>query len=236
MINEELRRLYVSYIPELKKMYQDIETKAKEDKSVENHSGPLLLSCWEEKYLTSKYKLMIFGQETNGWCDDFFPSVKDIDKSIKVYKGFKLGQEYGTLFCQYAHYINQMINGVDDLNFVWNNVNKFGNDGIGRPHAVVLDNEIEYFNVLTQELKILNPDICIFLSGPYYDEDLRKKLPDLKIEQFGIYKENEVVRYISESLPYNSFRTYHPGYGHRYEEWYCEALSEIVNSIKNNTI
>jgi len=234
MINEELKHLYVSYIPELKKMYQDIDSKAKEDESVYDLSGPLLLTCWEEKYLASKYKLMIFGQETNGWCNDFFPSVNDIDKSIEVYKDFKLGQDYGTLFCQYAHYVNQMINGVDDLNFVWNNVNKFGKDGKGRPHAVVLDNEIEHFNVLTQELKILNPDICIFLSGPRYDADLKKKLPDLETEQFKDYPTNEVARYVSKSLPYNSFRTYHPGYGHRYEDWYCEAITEIVNSIKSN--
>ena len=60
MINEELKRLYVSYLPELKKIYQDIDIKAKEDESINDLSGPLLLSCWEEKYLASKYKLMIF--------------------------------------------------------------------------------------------------------------------------------------------------------------------------------
>ena len=234
MINEELKRLYISYLPELKKLYQELDSLSIEDKSVNDYVGPFLLSCWEDKYLSSKYRLLIFGQETNGWHNEYLYSESDIEDSIKCYKDFKLGENYGRIFWQYAHKINQMINGLDDLNFMWNNVNKFGDDGRGRPHSVVLDKEIEHFNVLSQELRILNPDICIFLSGPYYDEDLRKKLPDLKAEQFKDYPTNEVARYASKSLPYNSFRTYHPGYGNRYKKWYNDVLSEIVNSIKSN--
>ena len=91
---------------------------------------------------------------------------------------------------------------------------------------------MKHFNVLSQELKILNPDICIFLSGPYYDADLQIKLPDLKIESFCDYSKNEVAKLISKSLPNNSFRTYHPGYGSRYVDWYCEVIENIVNEIK----
>ena len=145
MINEELKRLYTSYLPELKKMYQDLDSEAKRDKSINNYAGPLLLSCWEEKYLTAKYKLLIFGQETNGWHSEYLYSDSDIDGSIDCYINFRLGANYGRVFWSYAHYINQMINGNDDLNFVWNNINKFGKNGRGRPNSLVLKNEIEHF-------------------------------------------------------------------------------------------
>ena len=233
MINEELKNLYVSYLPELKKMYQDLDSKAENDNNINNYTSPFLLSCWEENYLASKYKLVIFGQETNGWRDDYLYTDKDIEDTMNVYKNFELGSSYNSLFWRYAHEINLKINGVDNLNFVWNNVNKFGlSDGNGRPHPEVLRNEIEHFNVLSQEMKILNPDICIFLSGPNYDADLKNKLPDLKIERFGDYKTNEVARLISKSLPSKSFRTYHPGYGNRDQKWYYEAIDYIINAIK----
>lgn len=233
MINEELKNLYISYLPELKKMYQDLDSKAKNDKTVNHYTSPFLLSCWEEKYLASKYKLVIFGQETNGWPDDYLYADKDIEDTMKVYKDFELGSSYKSLFWRYAHEINLKVNGIDDLNFVWNNVNKFGkNYGKGRPHTEVLKNEIEHFNVLSQEMKILNPDICIFLTGPTYDADLKNKLPDLEIESFCGYPTNEVAKLKSKSLPNNSFRTYHPGYGNRYQEWYYEVIDYIINAIK----
>jgi len=233
MLNEQLRELYVSNIPELKQMYASLESN-----KVTNFVGPLLLSCWEDKYLNSKHRLMIFGQETNGWekeCwdDNLIQSTNDVDKYMNLYQNFKLGEQYNTLFWQYAHEINKMINGVDDLNFIWNNVNKFGIDGTGRPHPDVTSNEVLHFNVVAKEIQILKPDVCIFISGHTYDEDLKSKIDDLSIEQFMDFPINEVARYVSKDLPINSFRTYHPGYGNRYQDWYYDVLSKIVKVVNN---
>jgi hypothetical protein len=222
MLNEQLFSLYQASLPNLSKMYRDLD-----NKNITDYVGPLLLHCWEEKYLKSRHQLMIFGQETNGWLDEYIRTQNDIKKAIEHYQNFKLGESYNSLFWQYAHEINLMINGEDNLNFIWNNVNKFGLDGKGRPHPDVLTKEMEQFNIISMETNILKPDVCIFLSGPDYDSDLRRKFPDLQIEPFEDYPIHEAAMLRSSCLPVKSFRTYHPGYGNRYCEWYWNLLKRM---------
>ena len=226
MLNEQLFSLYQSFLPNLSKMYQYLG-----DNGIKDYAGPLLLHCWEEEYLKSKHKLMIFGQETNGWFKTPIRTTNDIKENIELYRDFKLGEYYNSLFWLYAHEINLMINGEDNLNFIWNNVNKFSKKGIGRPHPDVLKNEIEQFNVIPKEIEILKPDVCIFVSGPDYDSDLQRKFPDLRIEPFEDYPINEAATLVSSCLPAKSFRTYHPGYGNRHSDWYRELLGKINSKI-----
>src|SRR5574344_1378957 len=226
MLNKQLFSLYQSFLPNLSKMYQDLD-----NNDITDYVGPLLLHCWEEEYRKSRYKLMIFGQETNGWFDKYIRTPNDIKEDIQLYQDFKLGDSYNSLFWQYAHNINLMINGEDNLNFIWNNVNKCGLDGKGRPLSNVLTKEKEQFNVISKEIDILKPDVCIFLSGPNYDSDLRRNFPDLRIEPFENYPTNEAAILVSPCLPVKSFRIYHPGYGNRYCDWYWELLNKMNSQI-----
>lgn len=227
MINEQLESLYQSFLPSLSVMYQDLD-----DKDITDYAGPLLLHCWGDRYLASRHRLMIFGQETDGWYAEYMRTEDDVKAFMKHYEEFRLGENYRSLFWQYAHEINRMINGEDYMNFIWNNVNKFGIDGIGRPHPDVLSEEVQHYNIIPREIEILSPDVCIFLSGPRYDWDLKRKMPDVKFEAFEDYPVNEAARLISSCLPENSFRTYHPGYGNRYSEWYMELLGKFARTIQ----
>lgn len=222
MINDELISLYTSSLPGLAELYTDLDSK-----EILDYVGPLFLYCWEDEYLSARHRLMIIGQETNGWESYYVRTEEDVRNYIQTYKEFELGKHYRSLFWRYAHLVNEMINGKDGKNFVWNNVNKFGIDGSGKPDQEVLDNENLHYNLLAREIEILKPDICIFLSGPDYDVDLKMKFDDLKIEQFQDYPLNEAARLRSRFLPEQSFRTYHPGYGNRYSEWYTDLLGKI---------
>lgn len=225
MINEQLKELYISSLPGLSKMYSNLDSIGEE-----NYVGPLLLYCWEEQYLSSKHHLMIIGQETDGWLDDYIRTEADVECSIQHYKSFSLGKNSNkiSLFWRYAYDINYMINGSDNLNFVWNNVNKFGIDGKGKPSDVVLAEENANFNLLQREIDIVSPDICIFVSGPNYDNDLKKKIPDLTFEPFYDYTVREASRLLSSHLPKKSYRIYHPRYGNMHEYWYYRILDKIV--------
>lgn len=224
MLNDRLLSLYTSSLPGLSALYSDLDRK-----EIFDYVGPFLLYCWEEEYLSARHRLMIIGQETYGWDADYVRSVDDVKRFMQSYKDFELGKNYNSLFWRYAHLINEMINGEDGKNFVWNNVNKFGIDGAGRPDQAVLDNENLHFNLLAREIGILKPDVCIFLSGPTYDADLKEKLGDLRLEPFQDYPLNEAARLRSRFLPDHSFRTYHPGYGNHYSEWYIDLLRKISN-------
>lgn len=226
LINSALRTLYTSALQDLSQMYASLDSEG-----VTDYVGPLLIHCWEDRYLASRHRLMIFGQETYGWYEDYMRTSKDVDECLKQYEDFRLGENYSSLFWQYAHYLNKKINGIDELNFIWSNVNKFGVDGAGKPDQRVLDNENAHFNLMAKEIEILKPDICIFFSGPNYDGDIKAKLNDLEVLQFGDYPIKEAACLKSSHLPAHSYRTYHPGYGNRYKDWYLDLLDKIVLDV-----
>ena len=181
--------------------------------------------------MKSKYRLVILGQEPNGWYDSYINSEEVIREYIKVYEDFRLGAEYNSPFWQYAHWFNKELNGYDEQNFVWLNINKFcGGEG-GRPEQEVLDNEVRFYNLLSEELSVLKPDVCLFLTGPDYDEDITRKLPDVTFEEVGGFEKRKVARLCSKQLPRHSYRTYHPGYGNRHSE-YQAFLDAIMLECK----
>lgn len=122
-LNSALRILYTSALPGLSQMYASLDSEG-----VTDYVGPLLIHCWEGRFLASKHKLMIFGQETYGWYEDYIRTEKDVQECLKQYEDFRLGENYSSLFWQYAHLLNMKINGTDYLNFVWANVNRGGVD------------------------------------------------------------------------------------------------------------
>jgi len=84
---------------------------------------------------------------------------------------------------------------------------------------------------------ILKPEVCIFLTGPSYDNNIRLKFPDVEFINFGGYKFiNEVAQLKSKNLPFHSYRTYHPGYGVRYSNWYTEVFDIISNAVKKDLL
>lgn len=227
MINEKLFKLYKSKLPSLQKFYSELD-----DKEIYDYAGPQLLYCWEKNYLSSFRKTLIIGQETNSWYNDYIRSDEDIRTFIDKYKSFELDIGYKKLFMQYAHRINYLINNKDYLNFVYLNINKFGKeDEAGKPVQEVLDAENRFFNIFTDELQILKPDVCIFMTGPNYDKDIRNKLDNVEFSIFEGYPLNEVSKVKSKYLPIKSYRLYHPGYGNRYKEWYNELINKIVSDI-----
>lgn len=230
-INKQLRELYVNHIDGLNTMYGQLESQ-----NIENYTAPYLIHIWEDEYLKAAKKVMIIRQETNGWNDICVRSGQDVDEVITTYKDFDYGSNYHTPFWKYVEIINKMINGDDtpyNHSVVVNNINKFGKgDGNGRPDGLVTLLENEYFNVLRDEMRIVQPDACIFLTGPDYDNDIRQKFPNASFSPVEGYKTRELARVSADGLPL-AFRTYHPGFGQRCSEWYEQVLSTIVNVIRH---
>ena len=176
---------------------------------------------------------MIIGQETNGWYDNYVINSETLSEDIAKYKSFRLGElKQNSLFWRYTHEFNKRVNGVDYLNFIWCNINKFGVDGRGRASPLVTNSENCYFNLLSEELAILRPEVCLFLTGPNYDDDIRHKLCDVQFEEFKDFDIRKVAKLKSSFLPSKSYRTYHPGYGNRKKSIYEIILSAIIDDIR----
>lgn len=225
--NNKLEQLYRSKTRDLLKMYEELKQADRTD-----YSWPLLLHVWEEEYSNAPVKLMIIGQETNGWGAKL-ETTNDVLSSMKMYEDFNLGHNYKSTFWQWAYKINQILGNPDSNCFVWNNILKFGKEcSKGCPDWQVTNLENKYFNIIADEISILEPDVCIFLTGPSYDAEIKSKFPDVELINFGDYKINEVSQLKSKKLPALSFRTYHPGYGGRYSDWYLELFEIIANAVK----
>lgn|GEM_PF-2054340 len=71
--------------------------------------------------------------------------------------------------------------------------------------------EKETFNVVKEELEILQPNIVLFLSGSYYDGKLKNVLGEIKYSPLPNYRERQLSKLDISGIDF-AFRTYHPNY------------------------
>lgn len=83
-LNKKLEQLYLSQTDNIFKMYKESNQSGNKD-----FSYPLLLHVWEEEYSKAPVKLMIIGQETNGW-DAKLEAPNDVISSMRTYENFNL--------------------------------------------------------------------------------------------------------------------------------------------------
>lgn len=228
-----LKEVYERHAEGLKTLYAELE----KNNLYYACSFPLLLSTWEDEPMP---KVMFFGQETNGWDWDPVPerpnNEGEIDYLMSLYNWFNLGKgpkSYNTLIWQYFRLLAEKLSLDSEHAFLWNNINKIGKaheKGHPDPKAIELENK--YFNVLADELEAIKPAVCVFFTGPNYDEDIRSKLPDVEFIPIEGYETRQFARLKSKHLPDNSFRTYHPGYGNLKYDWYQGVMDKIAELSK----
>lgn len=81
---------------------------------------------------------------------------------------------------------------------------------------------------MEEEIKIINPDIVLFLTGPNYDYYIKNQLKGVEFKTVENYGIRQFARVEYKSLPKNSFRIYHPVYLRRrgLENNYLEKLKK----------
>ncbi|MFZ4547319.1 MAG: hypothetical protein ACOYN4_07790 [Bacteroidales bacterium] len=250
-INDKLKELYTSN--NVRNSIKKIVEYDTENNTEKNLDGPFYMYCWEEYYEKVNYKVLYIGQEASG---GFLGGVEDKvntdEKLINKYKHFNMGKEEGngkeyrrrSAFWRTVWAINQELNPeLENENcFLWTNVSKYCTTE-GKPisyddHAWI----VKEMNILQEEIKIANPDVVIFFSGPNYDDKICIQFDDsLVFEQVDeTIPLRELARVKHRKLPENSFRTYHPKYlqianKHYYIQLisgYCKGY-DILELIRN---
>jgi hypothetical protein len=197
-------------------------------------TNPLLLRIdKEDEWLSADLRIMIFGQETNDW-------EKQPDKSMEHLYGvydrfFNKGEcwSYGGAFWRgVSRFTDILAKKFPDrqTRYVWNNIVKVGKcEEKGRPPINIQEAEDEYFHVIPDEVKILKPNIILFLTGPKYDDAIRKNFGELEYAGIPPYTERQLAKI---SIPETDFagRTYHPNYLWRND--INAYFNAIVNEIK----
>jgi hypothetical protein len=149
------------------------------------------------------------------------------------YKDFALGAEYvKSPYWKYVHEINAHFNQGKKKNFLAANVSKFCAGGAPLDWETHKES-VSHFDCLREEIKILNPDVIIFLSGPNYDDKIKIQFNE-ELEFTPLFEEigvRELARIKSAGLPVRTYRTYHPGYLQRSST--THYINLILSHIKN---
>lgn len=243
-INDKLRQLYVSKLGAGSPCFLQVlrEQRMSTDKDIQP-AYPLLIKIKDEaKYKNADLKIMIFGQETNRWETEVSSikipteeSVKHIDETVNAFMDVHIKHrsrtDLKTPFWIPFKKLNELTSEMN-CELIWNNIYKIGNRGKNknRPHKQIRNLENEYFDVIPDEISILQPDVLLFLTGPGYEARVDKKFGIVDYQSFSSIEKRKLAR-ISLSNGILAYRTYHPGHLNR-KRLLNEYLKLIIDDIK----
>jgi len=192
-------------------------------------AGPFLMSPNEE-YINQANKLLIIGQETNGWSYH----IDELDKQMKTYEDFNVGIEYrASPFWNISRKVEKALNNTP-YTCAWTNISKFDLDS-GRPYGEYETAISKLDDILISEINIIQPDFCMFFTGPSFDQRLRTIFQDIEFIELPNWSIRQFCQLKHPDLPENSFRSYHPkSLRLRYLE--DDFIEYITNGTKKNAL
>lgn len=197
-MNEKLKELYEN-------KWDDLILNAKGTDA----TYPLLIKV-DDKYQNADIKVMIIGQETDGWCGVLEDNKKDITSVQDTYFNYlyENNKKYSRPFWNrknFRYFEEELtkIFSTKEVSFLWNNISKIGKNSSGKPTQKIENLEKDYFNIFEKELEILKPNIVIFTTGS-------RKIP-IEHKKIKPIKEEPVSQVELQKYPHIiAVRTYHP--------------------------
>jgi hypothetical protein len=176
-------------------------------------------------YSEATVRLLVVGQQTNGWGFSSQPEGHPVDKLMQTYEDFALGRNWmNTPFWQAAHQVHRMVNpGAPRTGFLWSNLIKV-DQGKERPSREV-EEKISSLNLLPTEVKVVAPDAVVFFTGPRYADRLENTFEGVERKEVS----NHVFQLHHELLPGRSFQTYHPNYLRLSSNW--DIIDQMARRI-----
>lgn len=250
MRDEEVQR-------QLQKVYADWKVSLRlSDDEVALLSPPLLLSA-PVTYAKARRRIVVFGQETYGWdwtrdlrvrfpnyqvdypylnvCSmkDFLSNHDSVEALCWGYREFDFAKNQPVTWRSPFWRAFREIQSWSDVGLIWNNLSRVDYQGrsiLTAPRDLQTRLSEYQRELVAKELAILQPHVCLFLTGPNYDKLLAAVFPDAEIQKFAEdIPLRELARVEHSLLPANSFRTYHPGYLSRSGHW--DFLARVGQSL-----
>lgn len=191
-------------------------------------SAPLLVKPTKE-WFSSTERLLIVGQETNGWSStdqtlstlyQFHEQADSVNTMLAAYSDFDFAATYRHRNSAFWRAFRILTSGRAAL---WTNL--FRTDVEGPVFQNCCASEIRQLlrsqgSLLRDEIRELAPTIVLFLTGPRYDPALLEVFGDAKLKPFWAdVPERETAFVESSGLPSLAVRTYHPSYLQRSRRW-----------------
>jgi len=215
-INKKLGEMY-------KEHWENLQSFKKEYRL----SSPLLIKvpkCYERQ----KTKLFVVGQQTDEWFEG-----NSVDKLMEEYKNFNFGINYRyTPFWDCVRKLEKELS-INEGCIVWSNLNRMDDpkNKYKCPDRKIEKKMAKNFPFLPEEIRICNPDILVFFTGPYYDENIEEDIfPGVEYEELNNQK--RVLAKISlPNFDVEAYRTYHPNYLFRKPKDFGKKGEGIIQSI-----
>lgn len=191
--------------------------------------GPFLISPSNE-YKDQNMPLLIVGQETNGWTDDV-----DLESQMATYEDFNVGIYYrSSPFWNITRKVEVAL-GNKGYTSAWTNISKFDFEN-ARPYGQNLEEISKVDDLLVDEIRILEPKVCIFFTGPDFDSRIKKIFESVEFIEIDGWPSRQLCQLKHENLPALTFRTYHPRYlrSKYLEENFIEFVSKLNQSTEIN--
>jgi len=77
------------------------------------------------------------------------------------------------------------------------------------PSKDIIEKLVGGFHLLKEEIKIVKPDVVIFLTSWRYDDKIREVFKGV---EFDVLEKRKLSQLSHKDLPSLTFRTYHPNY------------------------
>ncbi len=146
-------------------------------------ANPLLIKVSQE-YVEADIKVMIVGQETDGWAGQLNAGSQTVDDMMGyyyeyLYENSDPKREDRPFWNRknYRYFMENLQKHFKPQNksvsCIWNNISKIGKNGRGMPQKSIITMERAYFNVVKAEIEILKPDIIIFSTGDSRDDFIK---------------------------------------------------------------
>lgn len=224
----------------LEEAYGDWKRSLHLEKDVAMHlSAPLLLSV-PPAYTDARRRILVFGQETYGWnwtrdlrarypkyqvdypyenvrdMQDFQANADSVEALCWGYSEFDFAKNQPVTWRSPFWQAFREVQDWPEAGLIWNNLSRCDYDdgpvqnAPGDLQARLSDGQRA---LVAKELAILQPHICLFVTGPNYDNLLSEVFP--KCESTQLIEDipvRELARIKHPHLPASSFRTYHPKY------------------------
>jgi hypothetical protein len=196
--------------------------------SGEDVSAPFL--PWvHPDYDRAAVRLVVVGKETNGWGDHPLAGrspAEAVETLMGEYRDFALGTRYqgAVAYWTPVHELYQALNpNGATRGFVALNASVVDQGG-DTPNPE-LQAAIIGTGLLPEEIRILEPDVVVFHTGPAYETWLDGWFP-------GLHREGDsmLAQLTAPGLPALTFRTYHPRYLN-YRSMRSAVYARIVDAV-----
>ncbi len=222
-LNKKLASLYQNFLVNFVKLFNDEEKK--------NLSLPILMQVFPD-YFQAKHKILFVGKETYKWYGNMLESEKlNVEYLMNKYQKFEFARTHhgkNSPFWRFLPLLYKKLNSASPRNgFMWTNFSKVDQSKT-TPTIQIQEKSIIGFQLLKEEIRILNPDIVIFLTSWKYDNMIRQVFENT---DFKIIEPRYLSQLDHKSFPELTFRTYHPTYLNQ-----SKQFEKVLNSIVNHCL